>query len=43
MLVRRLYGCWVELKHLSNANSSIARVMTGGAHGYRKRNKTSRS
>jgi predicted protein tyrosine phosphatase len=33
--LHRLYGYHVELQHLSNANSSIVRVMTGVVHGHR--------
>lgn len=38
--LHQLYGYKVELQHLSEANRSIVRVMTGDVPGYRKSKKT---
>ena len=40
--LRQLYGYNVELQHLSEANPSIVRVMTGGVPGHPKSRKTIR-
>jgi predicted protein tyrosine phosphatase len=40
--LHQLYGYKVELQHLSEANRSIVRVMTGDVPGHRKSKKTTR-
>ena len=40
--LHRLYGYHAELQHLSQANASIIRVMTGDDHGYRESKKIPR-